>query len=48
MEESELISLAERLGQIGLAIEKHFGISQDIEGAIYQDTIYIVQTRPQI
>lgn len=35
-----------RLAEIGIKIEQHYGKPQDIEWAIEQDTIYIVQSRP--
>jgi len=46
--EDELISLGKKLGEIGTIIEDHYKCSQDIEGAISGENVYIVQTRPQV
>lgn len=40
-------ALATRLGGIAKFVENAFGKSQDIEGVILKDTIYLVQSRPQ-
>ena len=48
MNEEELMNLGKKLGEIAIIIENHYKMSQDIEGAIYDDRIYIVQSRPQI
>ncbi|SMC22054.1 Pyruvate phosphate dikinase, PEP/pyruvate binding domain [Clostridium acidisoli DSM 12555] len=34
------------LSQIGRNVEKHFGCPQDMEWCLYDDTFYIVQSRP--
>jgi phosphoglucan, water dikinase len=39
--------LVGRLGRIGDRVETAFGSPQDIEGAFSEETIYLVQTRPQ-
>jgi len=48
MDEEELVKLGMRVGEIATVIEDCYKESQDIEGAICGDDIYIVQTRPQI
>ena len=40
--------MAKRLAAIGRLVENTFGSPQDIEGAIVGDTIWLVQSRPQI
>jgi len=45
--EEELIKIGRRLGEISILIEEYYKSKQDIEGAIYEDIIYIVQSRPQ-
>ena len=42
-----LESLGRRLCRIGTFVERALGKPQDIEGAIVQDKIYLVQARPQ-
>jgi phosphoglucan,water dikinase len=42
-----LESLGRRLCRIGTFVERALGKAQDIEGAIVQDKIYLVQARPQ-
>ena len=44
----ELIKIGKTLGEIAVIIENHYKVSQDIEGAIYQDNVYIVQSRQQM
>jgi phosphoglucan,water dikinase len=39
--------LGSRLGAIGRFVEDSAGISQDIEGLVLEDKIYLVQSRPQ-
>lgn len=48
MNEEELKTLGKRLGEIATIIENHYKGSQDIEGAISNNEVYIVQTRPQV
>ena len=40
-------STGQSLGKLGQSLEQHFGGPQDVEGAIQNDQIYVVQTRPQ-
>jgi phosphoenolpyruvate synthase/pyruvate phosphate dikinase len=47
-EDSELFKLGKQLGEVAVCIEQHYGTSQDIEGALYNNEIYIVQSRPQV
>ena len=42
------IGMGRRLAAIGRLVETKFGSPQDIEGAIVGDTIWLVQSRPQI
>ena len=37
-----------KIGQLGIGVEKMYGIPQDIEGVYYNNDLYIVQTRPQV
>lgn len=39
--------LGERLGAVGLFLERKFGCPQDVEGCLVGKEIYVVQTRPQ-
>lgn len=39
--------LGQRLGAVGLFLERKFGCPQDVEGCLVGEDIYIVQTRPQ-
>ena len=41
-------NIIKRIGQIGMGVEKMYGIPQDIEGVYYKGDFYIVQTRPQV
>ncbi len=41
------LQLGARLGKIGGQLEEAFGGPQDVEGAIVDDDVYIVQSRPQ-
>lgn len=41
------LQLGARLGKIGGQLEETFGGPQDVEGAIVDDDVYIVQSRPQ-
>ncbi len=41
------VQLGERLCRVGVALEERFKAAQDIEGAVYDDQIYVVQSRPQ-
>ena len=41
-------NLIKKIGQLGIGVEKMYGIPQDIEGAYYKGDLYIVQTRPQV
>lgn len=41
------VQLGARLGRIGVQLEKAFNGAQDVEGAIVDDSVYIVQSRPQ-
>ena len=45
---SQVLTLSEinTLGTLGLKIEKHYGKPQDIEFAVANDKVYIVQSRP--
>jgi alpha-glucan,water dikinase len=40
--------LIRKISKLGIAVEKIYNFPQDIEGVIYKDEIYIVQTRPQV
>ena len=37
-----------KIGQLGIGVEKMYGIPQDIEGVYFNKELYIVQTRPQV
>ena len=39
--------LAVQLSGIGCALEDHFGAAQDVEGAVVEGAVYVVQSRPQ-
>ena len=39
--------LGAKLGKVGVQLEEAFGGPQDVEGAIVDDSVYIVQSRPQ-
>jgi len=39
--------LGQRLGTLGLFLERKFGSPQDVEGCVVGNDIFIVQTRPQ-
>jgi len=41
-------NLIKKIGQLGMGVEKMYGIPQDIEGVYYKGDLYIVQTRPQV
>ena len=41
-------NIINKIGQLGIGVEKMYGIPQDIEGVYYKDDLYIVQTRPQV
>ncbi|KAA8496669.1 Phosphoglucan, water dikinase, chloroplastic [Porphyridium purpureum] len=41
-------TLAANLGKIALQLEESFGCPQDIEGAVVDGQIYLVQTRPMV
>ena len=41
-------NLTSKIGQLGVGVEKMYGIPQDIEGVYYNGDLYIVQTRPQV
>ena len=41
-------NLIKKIGQLGMGVEKMYGIPQDIEGVFYKGELYIVQTRPQV
>jgi len=41
-------SIVKRLGQLAMLLESKFDGPQDIEGAIVDDTIYLVQARPMV
>ena len=40
--------LIRRIAELGIGVEKMYGIPQDIEGVFYDNNFYIVQTRPQV
>ena len=40
--------LIKRISELGIGVEKMYGIPQDIEGVYYDNNFYIVQTRPQV
>ncbi len=46
-EPKALAKLGRRLAAAGLFVARAFGKPQDIEGAVVQDRLYLVQTRPQ-
>ncbi|CAN8255844.1 unnamed protein product [Cochlearia groenlandica] len=39
--------LGQRLGSVGLFLERNFGCAQDVEGCLVSEDVYIVQSRPQ-
>ncbi|HYA31784.1 MAG TPA: hypothetical protein VED67_03420, partial [Thermodesulfovibrionales bacterium] len=39
--------IALRLGRVGTFVEKEMASPQDIEGAVAEEVIYLVQARPQ-
>ena len=41
-------NMTTKIGQLGVGVEKMYGIPQDIEGVYYNGDFYIVQTRPQV
>ena len=41
-------NLINKIGNIGIGIEKMYGFEQDIEGVYYNGNFYVVQTRPQV
>ena len=41
-------NIINKIGQLGISVEKMYGIPQDIEGVYYNKDFYIVQTRPQV
>ena len=41
-------NLIKKIGELGIGVEKMYGIPQDIEGVYYNNNFYIVQTRPQV
>ena len=40
--------LIRRISELGIGVEKMYGMPQDIEGVFYDNNFYIVQTRPQV
>ena len=42
-----VIQIGQKLSKVAVALEKQFGAPQDVEGAVVDSDIYIVQTRPQ-
>ena len=41
-------SLIKNIAQLGIEVENIYQYPQDIEGVLYQNQFYIVQTRPQV
>jgi len=41
-------NLIKKISELGIGVEKMYGIPQDIEGVFYDNNFYIVQTRPQV
>ena len=41
-------NLIRKISELGIGVEKMYGIPQDIEGVFYDNNFYIVQTRPQV
>ena len=41
-------NLIKKISELGVGVEKMYGIPQDIEGVYYNNNFYIVQTRPQV
>ena len=41
-------NLINKIGNIGIGIEKMYEFEQDIEGVYYNEEFYVVQTRPQV
>jgi len=41
------VTLGERLAAAGAALESHFGAPQDVEGAVVDGVVHVVQSRPQ-
>eukprot|EP00173_Palmaria_palmata_P002060 Plantae.Rhodophyta-Palmaria_palmata.ctg2259.p1 GENE.Plantae.Rhodophyta-Palmaria_palmata.ctg2259~~Plantae.Rhodophyta-Palmaria_palmata.ctg2259.p1 ORF type:complete len:215 (+),score=31.28 Plantae.Rhodophyta-Palmaria_palmata.ctg2259:590-1234(+) len=42
------ICIAQRIADVILSLESEIGGAQDVEGAIWDDILYIVQARPQV
>lgn len=42
-----LWQIGERLCEVGVSLETVFGGAQDVEGALIDDRIFVVQSRPQ-
>ncbi|MDE3067507.1 MAG: hypothetical protein KGJ60_08145 [Verrucomicrobiota bacterium] len=40
--------MLDKITQIGIEVEKIFGVPQDIEGAFAQGQSFVVQARPQV
>ena len=41
-------NIIRKISELGINVEKMYGIPQDIEGVYYNNNFYIVQTRPQV
>jgi len=41
-------NLIKNIAQLGIEVENIYQYPQDIEGVLYQNQFYIVQTRPQV
>jgi phosphoenolpyruvate synthase/pyruvate phosphate dikinase len=41
-------NLIKNIAQLGIEVENIYNYPQDIEGVLYENQFYIVQTRPQV
>jgi alpha-glucan,water dikinase len=46
--ESFVNNMIKKISQLGIDVENIYNYPQDIEGVVYQNEFYIVQTRPQV
>lgn len=47
-DESFVENMIKKIAQLGIEVENIYNYPQDIEGVLYQNEYYIVQTRPQV
>jgi hypothetical protein len=41
-------TMMNKIGQMGIEVENIYNYPQDIEGVVYNNEYFIVQTRPQV